>query len=193
MDKTDKRIEKILKECEQADNSESGTPVKLPEELKDKLALKEKVQSIVEKIKKEERKQLNAVDEDCVKVRGRQGTHAGYNAQISVDEKHGLIVNSDVVNENNDAKQFSEQVTQANEMFGRKCKTACADAGYTNTGNLKETVEEDIEVIVPSQKQSLHKAQEDDPFGKDKFLYDKENNQYICPEGKVLNIRITVK
>jgi len=186
LEKTDKRIGEILKECEQADDSESGMPVRLPEELKDKLALKEKVQAIVKKIKEEERTQLNAVDGDCVKVCGRQGTHAGYNAQITVDERHGLIVNSDVVDESNDTRQFSEQVRQANEIIGSKCKAACADAGYANTANLKESVEEGIEVIVPSQKQALHNSHEDNPFGKDKFIYDKETNQYICPEGKVL-------
>lgn len=185
LEKTDKQIEEILKECEQIDSRESGTQTGLPEELKDKRTLKEKVQAIVKKIKEEERTQLNAVDEDCIKVRGRQGTHAGYNAQIAVDERHGLIVNSDVVNESNDTNQFSEQVRQANEVLGRKCKTACADAGYANTANLKEAVGEEIEVIVPSQKQALHKH-EDDPFGKDKFIYDKENDQYLCPEGKVL-------
>jgi len=186
LEKTERQIEEILKECERTDNRESGVQRGLSEELKDKLALKEKVQSIVEKIKEEERTQLNAVDEDCVKVRGRQGTHAGYNAQIAVDAKHGLIVNSDVVNESNDTRQFSGQVREANEVLGRKCKRACADAGYANTGNLKEIIEEVIEVIVPSQKQALHKPHKDDPFGKDKFLYDKENNQYLCPEGKVL-------
>jgi transposase len=186
LERTDKQIEEILKECEQVDNSESETQRGLSEELKDKMALKEKVRAIVEKIKEEERMQLNAVDEDCIKVRGRQGTHAGYNAQIAVDERHGLIVNSDVVNESNDRKQFSGQVRQANEVLGRKCNRACADTGYANTGNLKEVVEEDIEAIVPSQKQALHKPHEDDPFGKNKFLYDKENNQYLCPEGKVL-------
>ena len=186
LEKTDKRIEEILKECEQADNSESGLAVSLPEELKDKLALKERVQAIVKKIREEARTQLNAVDGDCVKICGRQGTHAGYNAQIAVDERHGLIVNSDVVNENNDTRQFSEQVRQANEVLGMKCNTACADAGYANTANLKETVKEDIEVIVPSQKQALHNSHEDDPFGKDKFIYNKETDQYICPEGKVL-------
>ncbi len=186
LEKTDKQIEEILRECEQTDSKESGTQIGLPEELKDKRVLKEKVQAIVEKIKEEERTQLNTVDMDCIKVRGRQGTHAGYNAQIAVDEKHGLIVNSDVVNESNDTNQFSEQVRQANEVLGSKCKIACADAGYAATGNLKETVEEDIEVIVPSQKQALHKQHEYDPFGKDKFIYDKENNQYLCPEGKVL-------
>ncbi len=121
LERTDKQIEELLKECEQTDNSEGVTHIGLSEELKDKRVLKEKVQAIVDKIKAEERTQLNAVDEDCVKVKGRQGTHAGYNAQIAVDEKHGLIVNSDVVNESNDTNQFSEQVKQANEVLGRKC------------------------------------------------------------------------
>jgi len=187
LERTDQQIEKILKECEQTDNNESETQVGLSKELRDKQALKEKVQSIMEKIKKEERTQLNVVDEDCVKMRGRQGTHAGYNAQIAVDEKHGLIVNSDVVNENNDTQQFSGQVKQANEALGKRCNTACADAGYSNIENLKEAVGEDIEVIVPNQKQALHEtAAEDNLFGKNKFAYDKENNQYLCPEGKVL-------
>jgi transposase len=59
--KTDKQIEEILKECEQTDSRESGTQIGLPEELKDKRVLKEKVKAIVEKIKEEERTQLNAV------------------------------------------------------------------------------------------------------------------------------------
>lgn len=103
--------------------------------------------------------------------------HAGYNAQIVVDEKHGLIINNDVVNESNDTKQFSGQVSQANEVLGKKCKTACADAGYANTENLKEAVEKKIQVIVPSQKQALHKPREEDPYEKDKFQYDEESNQ----------------
>ena len=125
-------------------------------------------------------------DEECTKVKGRQGTHAGYNAQIVVDEKHGLIINSDVVNTNSDKDQFTKQVNQANEILGKKCETACADSGYANTENLKETVEEEIEVIVPSQKQALHNPPKEDPFGKEKFKYDEKNNQYICPEEKVL-------
>jgi len=39
--------------------------------------LREKVQAIVEKIKEEERTQLNAVDEDCVKVRGGRARMQG--------------------------------------------------------------------------------------------------------------------
>ena len=184
--KIDKRIEEILRESEEADENESGTLVEVPEELKDKEALKERVKGIVEKLRKDGSNQVNTTDEESVKVKGRQGTHSGYNAQIAVDEKHGLIVNSEVINTNNDTDQFTRQIKGANETLGKKCKTACADAGYANTENLKETIEEEIEVIVPSQKQALHSPAEESPFDKAKFHYDEKNKQYICPEGKVL-------
>ncbi len=186
IEKIDKRIEEIIQESEETDDNESGTLVEIPEELKDKEALKERVKEILGKLKDKERTQVNTTDEESTKIKGRQGTHSGYNAQIAVDEKHGLIVNSDVVNTNSDKGQFTKQIQEANEVLGKKCKTACADAGYANTEDLKGTVEEEIEVIVPSQKQALHNPAKANPFDKDTFRYDENNNQYICPEGKVL-------
>ena len=67
-----------------------------------------------------------------------QGSHAGYNVQSVVDEKHGLIVSMDPVNENNDRKQFVKQIQQANEALGKQCLTACADAGYNTTDELEK-------------------------------------------------------
>jgi hypothetical protein len=67
----------------------------------------------------------------------------------------------------------------------RPCKTAVADAGYSDVDNIKQTTSKGIDVIVPTQRQALHEAK-DDPFGKDKFRYDAENNQYLCPSGKSL-------
>ena len=186
----DKRIAEILTECQKTDDRESGSYVSLPEELLTELnseqTLKKKMKSVIEKIQQEEKTALNVVDTDCIKTHGRQGNHAGYNAQIVVDEKHGLIVNSDVVNENNDRNQFSRQVEQAQEVLEKKPETICADAGYANVDDLKTVVDEEIEVIVPSQAQASHKPGKDNPFGKDKFKYDRENDQYLCPENKVL-------
>ncbi len=91
----------------------------------------------------------------------------------------------DVVNDSNDYNQFSKQIGQAMEILGKPCQTAVADAGYTNVDNIKETIDKNIDVIVPSQRQSLHKP-DDKPFGKDKFQYDSQNNQYICPVGHIL-------
>jgi len=186
--KIDDRIEEIMNECEQADEEEkgNGTLIKLAEELKDKDVLQKRIKAILGKIKEQDKSHINSTDVDCIKVKGRQGTHAGYNAQIAADEKNGLIVNSEVVNKSNDMNQFTRQVEQANEVIGNRCEVACADAGYSDINDLKETIEQGIQVIVPSQRQALHQPLEGELFGKDKFRYDDQSNQYICPEGKAL-------
>jgi len=181
----DKRIEELLAECDEIDERETGSLVRVAEELKDKQKLHRKIEDLVSRMKQEDLGKINGTDTDCVNFKGRQGSHAGYSAQITVDEKNGLIVSADVVSESNDYNQFSRQIDRAIETLGEPCKTAVADAGYSNVDNLKETVDKGIDVIVPNQKQALHRPH-DDPFGKDKFQYDSENNQYTCPEGREL-------
>jgi hypothetical protein len=185
--KVDQHIESILSECDTIDEQEQDHPslVQLKEELQDKEHLKSRVQTIVKELKEQDRKSINTTDADCVKVKGRQGIHAGYNGQIVVDEKHGLIVTSDVVNESNDFNQFAHQIEQANHTLGYNCTNACADAGYSDIQELKKIDDQHITVIVPSQKQAH--AREVKPFDKEQFRYDEPNDGYICPEGHPLN------
>lgn len=185
--KIDERIETILNECDTVDNNEQNDSslVKLNEELKDKQVLKSKVQNVMKELEKEQLKSINSVDPECVKVKGRQGTHSGYNAQIVTDEKHGLIVSSDVVNQSNDRNQFAEQIEQANEVLPKQCETACADAGYANTDELKKIDDQNIKVVVPSQKQASDK--EIQQYDKERFQYNEKEDCYICPEGHKLS------
>lgn len=181
----DQGIELLLAQCDQIDDREAGSLVKVQQELQDKQKLQRKIRDLLEQMDLEKCQKINGTDTDCVNFKGRQGSHAGYSAHITVDEKHGLIVSADVVSESNDSNQFSPQIEQAVDTLGRPCQTAVADAGYSNTENLKETVAKQIDVIVPTKRQAQHEPT-DYPFGKDKFRYDPENNQYLCPEGKRL-------
>jgi len=182
----DIRIESILSECEEVDGREEGNQslVKLKNELKDKKVLKSKIEAVMKELQEKDVESINTVDPDCVKVKGRAGIHAGYNSQVVVDEKHGLIVSSDVVNESNDLNQFANQIEQSNEILGQKCKNACADAGYANTEELKKIDDESITVIVPSQRQAHNRPVK--PFSKEEFHYNAQNDCYICPHGYVL-------
>jgi len=188
----DKRIKQILSECESVDEKEKGQSslVELSAELKDQVKLKSKIKTVLKEINEEDKHSANTIDPDCVKVRSRQGSHAGYNAQTVVDEKHGLIVSSDVVTENNDTQQFARQIEQANETLENKCQKACADAGYASVEELAKIDEQGIKVIVPSQKQAIRKKNSA-PFDKFHFKYDKANDCYICPEGHILPYRRT--
>ena len=140
LEKIDTRISEILSECEQIDQSEcnDSSLVKMKEELSDNKTLRKKVTDILSKFNKEGKESINATDCDCVKIHSRQGSHAGYNAQTVVDEKHGLIVSSDVVKENFDNHQFAKQVNNANDTLGKKAKAACADAGYSDMNELEK-------------------------------------------------------
>lgn len=186
LEKLDRRIEEILRECEDVDTKEqdSESMVKLQDELKDKNKLKTKIEKALKEIKGEGKESVNTTDSDSLRVKGRRGSYAGYSGEIVVDEKHGLIVNSDVVSENNDRKQFAEQINKANEVLEKKCKVACGDAGFSNTGEMEKIDEQGIKIIVPSQKQSQRK--EVSPFDKMYFRYNKERDCYICPEGHEL-------
>jgi len=185
--KVDRHIESILAECDAIDEQEQDNPslVKLKEELQDKEHLKSRVQDILKELKEQERVSINTTDPDCVKVKGRQGIHAGYNGQIVVDEKHGLIVHSDVVNESNDLNQFAHQIEQAHQSLGHNCTNACADAGYSDIQELKKVDCQHITVIVPSQKQAHDRPAK--PFDKEQFRYDEPNDRYICPQGHLLS------
>jgi transposase len=185
--KVDQHIESILTECDTIDEQEQdhSSLVKLQEELKDKEHLKSRIQGVLKKLQKGGTDSINTTDPDCVKVKGRQGTHAGYNGQIVVDEKHGMIVHSDVVNESNDVNQFAHQIDQANQTLGHNCTNACADAGYSDIQELKKIDDQHITVIVPSQKQAH--ARPVKPFDKEQFRYDSDQDCYICPQGHRLS------
>jgi len=182
----DTRINHLLSECEQIDTEESdqGSLVHLQQELKDSCILKERIESAMKCIEQEQKHSHNTTDADCVMIRSRQGSHSGYNSQIAVDDKHGLIVNSDVVNENNDLKQFSAQVTQANDVLSEPCKEACADAGYSNAEELEEVDKQGIKVIVPSKQQASKKGP--GPFDRSAFKYIAQEDVYVCPAGQKL-------
>jgi len=187
--KIDKRITEILEECEDADQREAGlgSYVKVNDELADQEALRSKVKSILNDIEQEKRPSVNTTDHDCTKIHSRQGNHAGYNGQIAVDEKHGLIVSCDVVNENTDHHQFADQINKANEVMGKKCDTGVADCAFATPDELEKIANQGIEVIVPSQRQC--KGKEPKPFDARNFTYDRQNDCYVCPEGNVLRFR----
>ena len=179
----DRRIDDIFEETDRIDDEESESLVRLSKDLRDENRRKEKIEALIKKAEEEELTKINGTDTDAINVRGRQGTHAGFNPQIVVDEKHGLIASADVTNHANDLDQFSNQVTQAIDTLGKKPDTAVADAGYAKVDDLKNITDQGIDVIVPSQRQA-EKNQKDKPFGKDKFRYDAKRDEYACPAGE---------
>jgi transposase len=185
----EQQIEAILAECDAIDAQEdqSGSLVQLQGALANKHTLKAKIEKVLEKLRKADLDQINTTDPDAASIHGRQGSHAGYNAQIVVDDRHGLIVHSDVVNDNNDLGQFADQIKAANQTLDRPCQIACGDAGFSNAEVLEPVDAQGIQVIVPSSKQA--RGQTPGPFDKSSFQYDTQADAYVCPTGTRLAFR----
>jgi len=189
----DRKVDKLLEECEREDQKEEGlgSSVAMGKELGKAEGLKKKIQQALEALKQSGKEKINLTDPDCALMHSVQGSHASYNVQSVVDDQHGLIVHAEAVSQTSDVNQFAQQIDQANEVLKKPCEVACADAGYADTAELKKIDEQGIKVVVPSQRQALHK--EEKPFSKSHFRYDKEKDCYFCPEGNQLPYEFTDK
>ena len=189
----DARVERLVEECEGVDRQEEGqgSSVAMGKELAQAGRLKEKVQQALHALRDSGGELRNMTDPDCALMHSVQGSHASYNVQSVVDEKHGLIVQAEAVSETSDVNQFAVQIEKANETLNQPCEVAVADAGYADTEELHKIDRQGIRVVVPSQRQALH--EEEGPFTKSHFRYEKEQDCYLCPEGKPLTYQGTDK
>jgi transposase len=135
----DNRIEDTLRVAEAEDAAEAGNPslVNLPTELLEPQRIKETVTSIMDELKASGKSSLNTTDKECASFNGIHGAGSGYNAQVVVDDKYGLIVNADAVSAGNDSGQMSGQIDQAASVLEKAPAIAVADAGYSDMSDLK--------------------------------------------------------
>jgi len=182
-------IERILNECQTVDAQEEndGSLVKLKKELANQETLKARISEIAKELNESGKQKLNTTDTESFVSKGDRGAKMYHNAQIAVDEKHGLIVNADVAGQSIDANQLSTQTEQACDILDKKPENLCADNGYYSINDI-EKIDAEINVIVPSQKQLIKERAPDKikPFPKDMFKYDDKRDCYICPENKEL-------
>ncbi|MDP2922563.1 MAG: IS1182 family transposase [Candidatus Omnitrophota bacterium] len=187
--KITENIERILTECQAIDAQEENDAsyVKLKEELANQETLKARISDIAKELNGSGKQKLNTIDPDSFVSKSDRGAKMYHNGQVVVDEKHGLIVNADVVNQSVDANQLSIQAKQAQDALDKKPGNICADNGYYSIDDI-EKIDAEINVIVPSQGQLIKERTPDKikPFPKDAFTYDDKRDCYICPENKEL-------
>ena len=183
----DERVEKLIEESERVDDEQEGvgSSVGMEKELAQAERLKQKIQEVLKGFEGSDRELINRTDPDCALMHSVQGSHASYNVQAVVDDKHGLIVHVEAVSDTSDLNQFAVQIDKANEIVEKPCEVAVADAGYADTEELKKVDDQQIKVVVPSQRQALH--EEEGPFSKSHFRYDAKQDCYFCPQGQKLS------
>jgi hypothetical protein len=150
-------------------------------------ALRQKIEAIKKELDDSGKSSYNTTDPECFVSKADRGANVYHNAQMSVDEKHGLIITAQVVSESSDVNQLDAQVKQAQEALGKPPQTVCADAGYHSISDI-EKIDSTIRVVVPSQTQIVKERRPANvkPFSKEAFSYDEAKDEYRCPTGKCL-------
>lgn len=129
--------------------------------------------------------QLSRTDPNARRLSKGAQTLAGYNVQIAVDDKHKLIVASEVVNDGNDTGQLYNMAKTAKEELGVETLTVLADTGYYNSIGLKECEDDAIVAYVPAAERNARLEQQG-RFSHEAFIYDAEADAYRCPGDKLL-------
>jgi transposase len=145
----------------------------------------------------------NVTDNDSAKMHTSHGTVQGYNGQAIVDSKHQVIVHGEAVGKGLDndnlppvidgAKQNLESIGKSKDYFEGKIVTA--DSSYHSVTNINKCNEEKLDAYIPDNKfrnrdkrfaSRLGYRPRSKKFTFTDFQYDRDKDQYICPNGKRL-------
>ena len=115
------------------------------------------------------------------------GLALGYNAQISADAAHGMIVGVEVTQEANDTSQLLPAVDRIEERLQRKPAQMVADAGYTTRAAIEEMAERKMDFLgsMPREDASTGRTAPH-RLPPSAFVFQPETNRYVCPEGHLL-------
>jgi Transposase DDE domain len=106
-----------------------------------------------------------------------------------VDTEHHLIVAHEVTNLGIDKDHLSPMAEQARDALEAEKIEVVADKGYFNSDEIAACEDAGIDVYVPKPATSNARAR--GRFDKDDFIYDRQNDRYVCPAGQKLTRRMT--
>jgi transposase len=166
-------------------DGEAGAGGNVAQKMAALLAKRVRVQADLARLDASGETQLSRTDPDARILLKRGQVTAGYNVQIAVDDKHKLIVASEVVNDGNDTGQLHPMAKAAKEELGVETLTALADAGYFNGQALKACEEDAIVAYVPQPGRS-GRLEAQGRISHEAFVYDPEADVYRCPGDRLL-------
>jgi IS5 family transposase len=133
------------------------------------------------------------------------GVVQGYNSQALIDGKHQVIVHGEAFGNGQDHGHIPPMLTGALENLQSlghepdyfKEKILTADSNYHTQVNLKECQELGLDAYIPDRKFrnrdprfATQKRRQVRRFTLKDFRYEEALDQYICPDGKILKLRV---
>jgi transposase len=123
---------------------------------------------------------------------GDGGYAPSYNAQISTDAAHGLIVGVGVSQAASDYGELVGAVERVEQTMGCQPKQLVTDGGFTSRENVVAMDEKGIDLIGSLDEHNAQSAGQmqrrgvQEAFYPQAFTYDAQQDIYCCPAGEIL-------
>lgn len=128
-----------------------------------------------------DRNSYNKTDPDATAMRMKDETiKPAYNLQVSAEK--GFAIGYSLHQSTSDASTFVSHV----EDLPVKPKRIVADSAYGSEENYKLLEENKIGSYLKYQNFTKDTKGNHHPFAKEKFIYNKNEDSYTCPKGKIL-------
>lgn len=184
----DEKLAKYLARLDEGDAEEDqaggGGKTGLAEKIAAIRGRRERHQALLEELERSGADQISLTDPDARAMARMTKVGVGYNIQLAVDAKHGLIAEQTVSNQVLDMGLLAPTVTAAMETLGVVAIEAVADRGYYKIEDIAACEAAGITAYVPKPVRGT--AARDGLFSKEAFRYDPEQDVYVCPGGAML-------
>ena len=156
--------------------------------LEEKRKQKKRIETKLKELEERGAVEANETDPEARLQRFKKGPRPGYNAQIGVTGKAGLIVAADVTQDPVDMRQLIPMCDQARENTGAEPNVVAADAGYESGENFSKLAARGQDAVIASSclKTAHREREKTGLYQWVDFDYDAERDEYVCPAGRRL-------
>lgn len=153
----------------------------------------EKIRASKDSAQDKDRARVSSSDPQArIMKQGDGGYAPSYNAQISTEASHKIIVAVGVSQNGSDYGELMPAAARLQENMGQKPGQIVADGGFTSRQNIMDCAAEGIDFIGSlgehaEQSTAQMRRREITPeFYPEAFQYDAAQDSYLCPAGEVL-------
>lgn len=186
----DESIRQMESEVEKNEKVEEGE-YSLPKEIQDKKEMQKKIQEALKDLKEIDRENIHPKEKEARVMKSAGSHNLSYNAQAVVDDKHGILVGADVINDENDTQSLVPMIDEVKDTLSTVAEITLADSGYATAEQIAEADSKEYKVLLNlTEKSNISVSpRKDEPFHHSNFKYDESKDVFVCPMSKELKYK----
>jgi transposase len=200
-----RKLDEYLSRVETSDQKEDGQygsdirGDELPPDIAGAQQRKEKLEKALAVLKErqavakhEPPQNVSIVDPEAPWVKKQGRFVRGYSGQVAADSEHQVIVAVKATAQGTDNDQLNPMLDEVEKATGQAPDQLVADSGYYTDEAVLEASRSKTDCIVPDTDTAAQlnnpkrKESEKAAYHVSQFVYDQENDTFICPQGKTL-------